>query len=85
MNRVNGPFSLNAAALLRNVSWMYYRRRNYYEAIVLKNVKLNTNYILIISTNSGLWRYQIGDIIEFTSTNPFRIIIKGISVDILIW
>ena len=48
-----------------------------YEAIGLKDVKLNTNYILIISTNSGLWRYQIGDIIEFTSINPFRIIIKG--------
>ena len=37
-----------------------------YEAIGLKDVKLNTNYILIISTNSGIWRYQIGDIIEFT-------------------
>jgi hypothetical protein len=48
-----------------------------YDAIGLKDVKLNTNYILIISTNSGLWRYQIGDIIEFTSINPFRIIIKG--------
>ena len=48
-----------------------------YEAIGLKDVKLNTYYILIISTNSGLWRYQIGDIIEFTSINPFRIIIKG--------
>jgi ankyrin repeat protein len=48
-----------------------------YDAIGLKDIKLNTNYILIISTNSGLWRYQIGDIIEFTSINPFRIIIKG--------
>jgi hypothetical protein len=32
---------------------------------------------MIITTNSGLWRYLIGDIIEFTSINPFRIIIKG--------
>ena len=45
--------------------------------ISLKDVKLNVDYAIIISTNSGLWRYNIGDIICFTSINPFRIIIKG--------
>jgi hypothetical protein len=34
-------------------------------------------YALIISTNAGLWRYQIGDTVMFTSTNPYRIKITG--------
>ncbi len=47
------------------------------DSITIENVKKNTEYAMIITTNSGLWRYLIGDIIEFTSINPFRIIIKG--------
>ncbi len=43
----------------------------------LKSVKLNTNYALVISTNTGLWRYVIGDTIQFTSLAPFRIKITG--------
>ena len=45
--------------------------------ISLKDVKTEIDYEIIISTNSGLWRYRIGDIVRFTSTNPYRIIIKG--------
>jgi len=45
--------------------------------ISLKDVKKEIDYEIIISTNSGLWRYRIGDIVRFTSTNPYRIIIKG--------
>ncbi|WP_139956798.1 GH3 auxin-responsive promoter family protein [Flavicella sediminum] len=47
------------------------------KAISIKNVKLNTNYALVISTNSGLWRYLIGDTIKFTSLQPYRIKITG--------
>ena len=47
------------------------------EYIKIDDVKTNVDYVMIISTSSGLWRYQIGDIIQFTSTNPHRIIIKG--------
>ena len=47
------------------------------EAIPLKDVKLNTDYALVISTNGGLWRYLIGDVIRFTSLSPFRIKIIG--------
>lgn len=45
--------------------------------ITLENVKLNTNYALVITTNAGLWRYVIGDTIKFTSLNPFRIKVTG--------
>ncbi|MDH3381620.1 MAG: GH3 auxin-responsive promoter family protein [Flavobacteriaceae bacterium] len=46
-------------------------------AIQLEQVKLNTNYALVITTNAGLWRYLIGDTIKFTSLNPHRIKITG--------
>lgn len=45
--------------------------------LTLKDVQLNTNYAIVISTNAGLWRYVIGDTIQFTSLNPFRIKISG--------
>lgn len=47
------------------------------ETISLSEVKLNTNYALIITTNTGLWRYLIGDTIKFTSLEPHRIKITG--------
>lgn len=43
----------------------------------LDEVELHTNYALIISTNGGLWRYLIGDTLQFTSLDPFRIRITG--------
>lgn len=43
----------------------------------LDEVKLNTNYAMVITTNAGLWRYLIGDTVVFTSLDPFRIRISG--------
>ena len=40
-------------------------------------VQLNVNYVLIISTNAGLWAYNIGDTVQFTSLKPYRIIVSG--------
>jgi len=45
--------------------------------IRLSDVELDKNYAMVISTNSGLWRYNIGDTIKFTSKNPYRIKISG--------
>ena len=45
--------------------------------VQLADVKLGKNYAIIISTNSGLWRYKIGDTIRFTSLSPYRIKISG--------
>ncbi len=47
------------------------------KAIALKDVKINTNYALVITTTSGLWRYVIGDVVKFTSLSPHRIIVTG--------
>ena len=40
-------------------------------------VELHVNYVLIISTNAGLWAYNIGDTVQFTSLKPYRIIVSG--------
>lgn len=40
-------------------------------------VELGTNYVLILSTNAGLWAYNIGDTIQFTSLKPYRVIVSG--------
>lgn len=47
------------------------------KTLSLDQVELHKNYALIISTNAGLWRYMIGDTIQFTSLLPFRIKITG--------
>jgi hypothetical protein len=47
------------------------------KVIPLSEVELHKNYALVITTNSGLWRYLIGDTIRFTSLQPFRIKVTG--------
>ena len=47
------------------------------KTLSLEQVELHKNYAIIISTNAGLWRYLIGDTVQFTSINPFRIKITG--------
>ena len=47
------------------------------KTIDLTDVKKDVNYAIVISTNSGLWRYVIGDTVKFTSTFPFKIQVSG--------
>ena len=47
------------------------------ERVSLEGVELNINYVMIISTSAGLWAYNIGDTVKFTSLNPYRIIVTG--------
>jgi len=43
----------------------------------LKDVKLGENYALIITSNAGLWGYNIGDTVKFVSLDPYRIVVTG--------
>lgn len=43
----------------------------------LHEVELGKNYAMVITTNSGLWRYMIGDTVKFTSKMPYRIQVSG--------
>ncbi|RYZ26485.1 MAG: GH3 auxin-responsive promoter family protein [Chitinophagaceae bacterium] len=47
------------------------------ETIQLDEVEIGKNYAPVITTNGGLWRYLLGDTIQFTSLNPFRIKVSG--------
>ena len=47
------------------------------KVIPLNEVEVGKNYAIIITTNSGLWRYKIGDTVKFTSTDPYRIKVTG--------
>lgn len=43
----------------------------------IEEVELGIDYAVLISTNAGLWRYHIGDTVQFTSLRPYKIIISG--------
>jgi hypothetical protein len=43
----------------------------------ISEVELGVNYVLIISTNAGLWGYNIGDTVQFTCLKPYRVIVSG--------
>ena len=45
--------------------------------LTLKDIELNKDYALIITTNSGFWAYSIGDVVRFISKNPYRILVSG--------
>jgi len=45
--------------------------------ITIKDVEIGKNYVMIVSTNAGLWAYNVGDTVIFTSTKPYRVIVSG--------
>lgn len=51
--------------------------KDFPKALTFDQVELGVNYAIVISTNSGLWRYVVGDTVKFTSKYPFKIIISG--------
>ncbi len=55
----------------------YYEFRDGDEIVPLAGVRAGRSYALLITSNNGLWRYEIGDRVEFTSTDPYRIRFAG--------
>ena len=47
------------------------------QRLTIGEVETNVNYVMIISTNAGLWAYNLGDTVMFTSTKPYRVIVSG--------
>ncbi|MCK8523345.1 GH3 auxin-responsive promoter family protein [Aquimarina sp. D1M17] len=45
--------------------------------LTIGEVETGVNYVMLISTNAGLWGYNIGDTVMFTSTAPYRVIVSG--------
>jgi hypothetical protein len=47
------------------------------ERLMLRDVQVQVNYAMIISSNAGLWAYDIGDTVKFVSVNPYRLLVTG--------
>ena len=75
----------NKDGLLLNLdAYIFYEfieLNNYYnnkwERISLESVQLDCNYVILVTTNAGLWAYMMGDIIQFTTLKPYRIKVTG--------
>lgn len=47
------------------------------ERLTLRDVELGTDYAIIMTTNAGLWSYNIGDTVRFVSKDPYRLVVSG--------
>ncbi|WP_299533687.1 GH3 auxin-responsive promoter family protein [Ulvibacterium sp.] len=45
--------------------------------ITIKDVEIGINYVMIVSTNAGLWAYNLGDTVQFISIRPYKVIVSG--------
>ena len=45
--------------------------------VTIKDVEVGVNYVMIISTNAGLWGYNLGDTVQFISIKPYKVIVSG--------
>ena len=52
-------------------------KSNNFHRIDLSEVKIGENYLMVISTSAGLWGYNTGDTVRFTSTNPYKVVVTG--------
>ncbi|WP_026232048.1 GH3 family domain-containing protein [Neolewinella persica] len=68
---------LNAGVYYEFISWKEFQEGKYGGAIPLGKVVTNEVYVMLITTVAGLYRYPMGDLIEFTETDPFRLRILG--------
>ena len=55
----------------------FYEFRSGDEVVPLEGVEKGRTYAMLITANNGLWRYEIGDTVQFTSTDPYRIRFAG--------
>ncbi|WGK65809.1 GH3 auxin-responsive promoter family protein [Croceiramulus getboli] len=47
------------------------------QRMTIGEVELGVNYVMLISSNAGLWAYNLGDTVQFTSLHPYRVIVSG--------
>ena len=58
-----------------------FHQKSYFEEnpprLTLAEVEIGVNYALIVTTNAGLWAYDVGDTVKFTSKDPYRLVVTG--------
>ncbi len=68
---------LNTGVFYEFIELKHYHQQHYEAAITIKDVEAGVPYVMLITTNAGLYRYVIGDVITFTEVFPFRIKVTG--------
>ncbi|MCX2718532.1 GH3 auxin-responsive promoter family protein [Lentiprolixibacter aurantiacus] len=63
------------------IFYEFIRADEFYEEspkrLTIADVEIGVNYVMIISTNAGLWGYNLGDTVQFISVKPYRVIVSG--------
>jgi hypothetical protein len=67
---------LSAGTYYEFIPWSAYQK-GHLSAVPLEGVTAGEAYVMLITTVGGLYRYPMGDLIEFTETDPYRIVILG--------
>lgn len=68
---------LNAGVYYEFVRWQDYQAQDFGGAVSIREVSTEETYVMLITTVAGLYRYPMGDLIEFTEIDPYRIKILG--------
>ena len=68
---------LTAGIYYEFIPWEGYQREDYSAAVPLAGVRTGQTYVMLVTNTAGLYRYPMGDLIEFTDTDPYRIVIQG--------
>ncbi len=67
---------LNSGIFYEFVEAQYFYEENP-PRITIAEVEIGVNYVMIVSNNAGLWAYNLGDTVQFTSLNPYRVVVSG--------
>jgi len=76
-NRDDMALLLNHGVFYEFIPFENFDPENLDETILLKDVEVGVDYAIVISTNAGLWRYLLGDVVRITSVSPYRIKVIG--------
>ena len=68
---------LNHAVLYEFIPLSDYLANHYDTACMIDDVHCDQDYVILITTTSGLYRYVLGDTVRFTSRDPYRIVVSG--------
>lgn len=67
---------LNSGIFYEFVEAQYFYEENP-PRLTISEVEIGVNYVMIVSNNAGLWAYNLGDTIQFTSLEPYRVVVSG--------
>ncbi len=77
LERKDMALLLNHGIFYEFIPMTDFDENNLGKTLTLSEIEIGKDYTMVVSTNAGLWRYLLGDVVTFTSIYPFRIVVKG--------